>query len=118
MAPVAALATIPQVWQVLALSHDPAAQAAVQVVIVPVTPVDASVPTVFFVVVAAAHDPVAKRVVVADAQVYVTPVAAAPVMAEQPVHVSVQSLRHAVDAHVFTTLKAAPSVGQVTVQDA
>jgi len=111
VAPVAALATIPQVWQVLALSHDPAAQVAVQVVI----PV---VPTVFFVVVAAAHDPVAKRVVVADAQVYVTPVAAAPVMAEQPVHVSVQSLRHAVDAHVFTTLKAAASVGQVTVQDA
>jgi hypothetical protein len=113
VAPVAALATATQVWQVLALSHDPAAQLAVQVVI----PV---VPTVFFVVVAAAHDPVAKRVVVADAQVYVTALAvvSAPVMVEQAVHVSVHVLRHAVDAHVFTTLKAAPSVGQVTVQDA
>ena len=79
MAPVAALATATQVWQVLALSHDPAAQVAVQVVI----PV---VPTVFFVVVAAAHDPVAKRVVVADAQEYVTPVAAAPGMTVQAVH--------------------------------
>jgi hypothetical protein len=95
------------------LSHVPAAQVAVQVVI----PV---VPTVFFVVVAAAHDPVAKRVVVADAQEYVTAlaVASAPVMGVQAVHVSVHVSRHAVDAHVFTTLKAAPSVGQVTVQDA
>ena len=114
MAPVAALATVAQVWQVLALSHDPVAQAAVQVVIVPVTPVDASVPTVFFEV-AVAHDPPANRVVVADAQVYVTPVAAAPVMAEQPVHVPVHVSRHAVDAHVFTTTKAAPSTGQVIV---
>ena len=116
MAPVAALATVPQVWQVLVLSHDPAAQAALQVVIVPVTPVDASVPTVFFVVVAAAHDPVAKRVVVADAQVYVTALAvvSAPVMAEQAVHVSVHVSRHAVDAHAVETTKAAPSTGQVT----
>ena len=81
MAPVAALATATQVWQVLVLvlSHVPAAQVAVQVVI----PV---VPTVFFVVVAAAHDPVAKRLSVADVQVYVTPVAAAPGMTVQAVH--------------------------------
>ena len=117
MAPVAALATVAQVWQVLALSHDPVAQAAVQVVIVPVTPVDASVPTVFFEVAEAAHDPVANRVVVADAQVYVTPVAAAPVMAVHSVHVSVHVSRHAVDAHVFETTKAAPSTGQVIVHD-
>ena len=91
------------------MSHDPAAQVAVQVVI----PV---VPTVFFVVVAAAHDPVAKRVVVADAQVYVTAlaVASAPVMAVQAVHVSVHVSRHAVDAHAVETTKAAPSTGQVT----
>ena len=58
--------------QTLLLSHVPTPHSAVQVDI----PV---VPTVFFGV-AIAHPPVAKRVVVADVQVYVTLVAAAPVM--------------------------------------
>ena len=113
VASAAAVATAVQVLQVLALSHDPVAQAAVQVVI----PV---VPTVFFVVAVAAHDPVANRVVVADVQVYVTALAAAsaPVMGVQAVHVSAAHVsRHAVDAHVFTTTKAAPSTGQVIVHD-
>jgi len=46
----------------------------------------ASVPTVFFVVAVAAHDPALKRLSVADVQVYVTPVAAAPGMTVQAVH--------------------------------
>ena len=54
------------------------AHAAVQVVI-PETP------TVFFGV-PVAHPPVAKRVVDADVQVYVTPLAAAPGMTVQAVH--------------------------------
>ena len=66
-----------------ALSHVPPAHAAVQVVI-PETP------TVFFGV-PVAHPPVAKRVVVADKQVYVGPalelkVASASSMAVQAVH--------------------------------
>jgi len=46
----------------------------------------ASVPTVFFVVSVVAHDPALKRLSVADVQVYVTPVAAAPGMTVQAVH--------------------------------
>jgi hypothetical protein len=105
----------PQAVQTFAAAYDPVAQAAAQVVIVPVTPPPALAPTVFFEV-AVAHDPVAKRVVVADAQVYVTALAA-PVMAVQAVQVSVHVSRHAVDAHAFTTTKAAPSTGQVIVHD-
>ena len=63
-----------QAVQTLLLSHVPAPHAAVQVDI----PV---VPTVFFgVAVAVAHPPVANRVVELDMQVYVTSLAAAPVM--------------------------------------
>ena len=64
--------------QTFELSHVPPAHAAVQVVI-PETP------TVFFEV-AEAHPPVAKRVVDADVQVYVTPLAAAPGMIVHPAH--------------------------------
>ena len=65
--------------QTFELSHAPPAHAAVQVVI----PV---LPTVFFVVDDEAHPPVAKRVVDADVQVYVTLLAAAPGMTVHPAH--------------------------------
>ena len=79
VAPVAAPSTAVQPMHTSALSHVPPAHAAVQVVI----PV---VPTVFFVVDDEAHPPVAKRVVDADVQVYVTPLAAAPGMIVHPAH--------------------------------
>jgi len=95
-----------QAVQTLLLSHVPAPHAAVQVDI----PV---VPTVFFGV-AVAHPPVAKRVVVSDMQVYVTSLAAAPVMG---VH-AVQSIPGSAGSfgatmHVAATLSE--SVVQVTV---
>ena len=95
-----------QAVQTLLLSHVPAPHAAVQVDI----PV---VPTVFFGV-AVAHPPVAKRVVVSDMQVYVTSLAAAPVMG---VH-AVQSIPGSAGSfgatmHVAATLSE--SVVQVTL---
>ena len=86
---VAAAATwlphIVRAVQTLLLSQVPEPQAAVQVVMVPAATgvVVASVPTVFFEV-AVAHDPALKRLSVADVQVYVTPVAAAPGMTVLP----------------------------------
>jgi len=94
-AAVPAVRVTPATWlphivravQTLLLSQVPVPQARVQVVMVPAATgvVVASVPTVFFEV-AVAHDPVAKRLSVADVQVYVTPVAAAPVTTLQAVH--------------------------------
>jgi len=93
-----------QAVQTLLLSHVPAPHAAVQVDI----PV---VPTVFFGV-AVAHPPVAKRVVVSDMQVYVTSLAAAPVMgvhAVQSVPGSVAPNEPAVHAAQTLSVVAVPS---------
>tara|TARA_B110000208_G_scaffold189634_1_gene251577 strand:+ start:698 stop:1231 length:534 start_codon:yes stop_codon:yes gene_type:complete len=88
VAPVAALATAVQAVQTLLLSHDPPAQAAVQVVIVPyLTYCDSSIPTVFFTVAEAAHPPEAKRVAPALMHLYVAPVAAPTIGEVQAEHV-------------------------------
>jgi len=88
-------------------SHVRQEQAAVQVVI----PV---VPTVFFAV-AVAHPPVAKRVVVADVQVYVGPalklnVASAPSMAVQAVQTLLLSHVPAPHAAVQVDIPVVPTV--------
>ena len=94
--------------QTLLLSHVPAPHSAVQVVMCE------NVATTVFFGVAVAHPPVAKRVVVSDMQVYVTSLAAAPVIG---VH-AVQSIPGSAGSfgatmHVAATLSE--SVVQVTL---
>jgi hypothetical protein len=105
----------------------PEPQAAVQVVMVPAATgvVVASVPTVFFVVAVAAHDPALKRLSVADVQVYVTPLAApgmtvqavhAPAFNQNPVlHDAALSLAAVVQVYVAALVVVVPQIVQTSL---